>query len=181
LLDQLTVCILLAAAAADITCSWPVNGKFSAQQALLYNAVLDAHRSVIAAMAPGVSWPDMHTLAYKKILGALAAGGLLQVRTYHMWWLQLVFSCFECCIIMFVPVQSAYRKILGGLAAGGLLQVCFVCRLWLLVDACLSSRFGACAQRLLEDPGLAGGLLQLCVVGSLWLMCDHACFVALGL
>jgi Xaa-Pro aminopeptidase len=42
--------------------------------------VLDAHRSVIAALAPGVAWPDMHTLAYRKILGGLAAGGLLQVR-----------------------------------------------------------------------------------------------------
>lgn len=54
---------------ADITCSWPVNGKFTPQQALLYNAVLDAHRSVIAAMAPGVSWPELHSLAYRKILG----------------------------------------------------------------------------------------------------------------
>jgi Xaa-Pro aminopeptidase len=41
---------------------------------------MNAHRSVIAAMAPGVSWPDMHTLAYQKILAGLAAGGLLQVR-----------------------------------------------------------------------------------------------------
>lgn len=63
---------------SDITCSWPVNGKFTPQQALLYNAVLDAHRSVIAAMAPGVSWPDLHSLAYRKIIGGLAAGGLLQ-------------------------------------------------------------------------------------------------------
>jgi Xaa-Pro dipeptidase len=71
---------LFLALPADITCSWPVNGKFTPQQAVVYNAVLDAHRSVIAAMAPGVSWPDMHTLAYRKILGGLAAGGLLQVR-----------------------------------------------------------------------------------------------------
>eukprot|EP00879_Flechtneria_rotunda_P019525 GHRR01020510.1.p1 GENE.GHRR01020510.1~~GHRR01020510.1.p1 ORF type:complete len:411 (+),score=104.36 GHRR01020510.1:394-1626(+) len=63
---------------SDITCSWPVNGKFTPQQALVYNAVLDAHNAVIAAMRPGVPWPDMHTLAYKKILSALAKGGLLQ-------------------------------------------------------------------------------------------------------
>lgn len=55
-----------------------MNGKFSAQQALVYNAVLAAHTAVIAAVRPGVSWPDMHTLAYRKILGGLAAGGLLR-------------------------------------------------------------------------------------------------------
>jgi hypothetical protein len=44
---------------ADITCTIPVNGNFTEQQALVYNAVLDAHESVVAAMGPGVSWPDM--------------------------------------------------------------------------------------------------------------------------
>eukprot|EP00775_Hariotina_reticulata_P006059 gene6059-6297_t len=63
---------------SDITCSWPVDGKFTEQQKLVYNAVLAAHSGVIAAIAPGVSWPKLHTLAYEKILGGLAAGGLLQ-------------------------------------------------------------------------------------------------------
>lgn len=63
---------------SDITCTWPSNGKFTQQQAVVYNAVLDAHDSVVAAMAPGVSWLDMQTLAYRKILGGLAAGGLLK-------------------------------------------------------------------------------------------------------
>jgi hypothetical protein len=43
----------------DITCTWPANGKFTQQQALVYDAVLEAHDAVVAAMAPGVSWPDM--------------------------------------------------------------------------------------------------------------------------
>eukprot|EP00878_Enallax_costatus_P033339 GHUV01036759.1.p1 GENE.GHUV01036759.1~~GHUV01036759.1.p1 ORF type:complete len:498 (+),score=81.20 GHUV01036759.1:186-1679(+) len=63
---------------SDITCSWPVNGRFTKDQALIYTAVLDAHSSVIAAMKPGVSWPDMHTLAYRRILSGLKMGGLLQ-------------------------------------------------------------------------------------------------------
>ncbi len=42
-----------------------MNGKFTEDQAAIYNAVLDAHQSVIAAMKPGVSWIDMHTLAYR--------------------------------------------------------------------------------------------------------------------
>ena len=39
--------------------------------------MLDAHNSVLSALKPGVSWPDMHTLAYAKILSALKAGGLV--------------------------------------------------------------------------------------------------------
>ncbi|XP_054786246.1 uncharacterized protein LOC129292674 [Prosopis cineraria] len=62
---------------SDITCSFPVNGKFSSDQSLIYNAVLDAHNDVIAAMKPGVSWVDMHKLAEKVILESLKRGGIL--------------------------------------------------------------------------------------------------------
>ncbi|KAJ9534071.1 hypothetical protein QJQ45_002076 [Haematococcus lacustris] len=55
-----------------------LNGRFSQQQQLVYNAVLDAHSAVLAAMRPGVSWPDMHTLANRRILEALLAGGLVR-------------------------------------------------------------------------------------------------------
>lgn len=53
---------------SDITCSYPANGKFSPLQRTVYEAVLNAHQSVIAAMRPGVSWPDMHRLAERCIL-----------------------------------------------------------------------------------------------------------------
>ena len=45
---------------SDITCSYPTNGKFTRNQAVVYNAVLKAHNDVIALMPPGVKWIDMH-------------------------------------------------------------------------------------------------------------------------
>ncbi|XP_058074056.1 uncharacterized protein LOC131222852 isoform X2 [Magnolia sinica] len=62
---------------SDITCSFPVNGKFTRDQSLIYNAVLKAHNSVISTMRPGISWIDMHKLAEKNILESLKAGGIV--------------------------------------------------------------------------------------------------------
>jgi len=60
---------------ADITCTFPASGRFTADQALVYRAVLAAVDAVEAAMAPGVSWVDMHTLSYRALLAGLAAPG----------------------------------------------------------------------------------------------------------
>ncbi|POO00630.1 Aminopeptidase [Trema orientale] len=62
---------------SDITCSFPVNGKFTSDQSLIYNAVLDAHDAVISAMKPGVTWIDMHKLSEKIVLESLQRGGIL--------------------------------------------------------------------------------------------------------
>ncbi|XVE98028.1 hypothetical protein REPUB_Repub03eG0070000 [Reevesia pubescens] len=62
---------------SDITCTFPVNGKFTSDQSLVYNAVLDAHNAVITTMKPGVSWVDMHKLAEKIILESLKKGSIL--------------------------------------------------------------------------------------------------------
>ncbi|XP_018403194.1 PREDICTED: xaa-Pro dipeptidase isoform X2 [Cyphomyrmex costatus] len=63
--------------AADITCSFPANGKFTEDQKLIYNAVLKARDAVIATAKPGVAWTDMHLLANKVMLTSLKKGGLL--------------------------------------------------------------------------------------------------------
>ena len=64
--------------ATDITRSYPVNGKFTPDQRLVHDAVYEAQRAVIAAMKPGVYWPDMHRLAERVILAHLIKAGLLK-------------------------------------------------------------------------------------------------------
>lgn len=64
--------------AADITCSFPANGKFTADQKLIYNAVLAARNAVCGAARQGVSWVDMHLLANRVMLEEMRKGQLLQ-------------------------------------------------------------------------------------------------------
>ena len=63
---------------SDITCSYPINGKFTDDQKMIYNAVLAARNAVMHAVKPGVSWVDMHELSYRIMLQCLKEGGLLQ-------------------------------------------------------------------------------------------------------
>mmetsp|Transcript_15388 Transcript_15388/g.39688 ORF Transcript_15388/g.39688 Transcript_15388/m.39688 type:complete len:543 (+) Transcript_15388:96-1724(+) len=62
---------------SDITCSFPVSGKFDDRQRMVYNGVLNAVRAVEEAMKPGIAWPDMHRLATRSILEHLTKNGLL--------------------------------------------------------------------------------------------------------
>jgi Xaa-Pro dipeptidase len=64
--------------AADVTCSYPVNGRFSPEQRAIYEAVLAANRAVQGAMRPGVAWPEMHRLAERTIATRLVDAGLLR-------------------------------------------------------------------------------------------------------
>jgi Xaa-Pro dipeptidase len=63
---------------SDITCSFPISGKFSADQRLVYEAVLAAQTAVFAALKPGIEWTDMHRRAERALLEALTAGGMLR-------------------------------------------------------------------------------------------------------
>ncbi|XP_019722335.1 xaa-Pro dipeptidase [Hippocampus comes] len=63
---------------SDITCSFPANGKFTADQRAIYEAVLKASRAVMAAIRPGVKWTDMHRLADRVHLEELVKVGILQ-------------------------------------------------------------------------------------------------------
>ena len=46
--------------ASDITCSFPANGRFTAQQKLIYEAVLASNRAVMGACKPG----DIYDVMY---------------------------------------------------------------------------------------------------------------------
>ncbi|KEG12979.1 aminopeptidase P [Trypanosoma grayi] len=62
---------------SDITCSFPVNGKFTEDQRIIYNAVLDAHNAVLKNLKPGVNWVDMHKLALRVMCEHLVRAGIL--------------------------------------------------------------------------------------------------------
>uniref|UniRef100_A0AAQ4QQB8 Xaa-Pro dipeptidase n=1 Tax=Gasterosteus aculeatus aculeatus TaxID=481459 RepID=A0AAQ4QQB8_GASAC len=62
---------------SDITCSFPANGKFTADQRAVYEAVLRSSRTVMAAIKPGVRWADMHRLADRIHLEELVKLGVL--------------------------------------------------------------------------------------------------------
>ncbi|CRL02622.1 CLUMA_CG015786, isoform A [Clunio marinus] len=63
---------------ADITCSFPANGKFTDDQKLIYNAVLAANMAVQNTAKEGVNWVDMHLLANRVMLEKLKEGNLLK-------------------------------------------------------------------------------------------------------
>ncbi len=49
--------------AADVTRSFPVNGKFTKEQARVYDAVLEAQTKALAIVKPGVTLGDIHKVA----------------------------------------------------------------------------------------------------------------------
>jgi len=64
--------------AGDVTRTWPVDGRYTAAQAEVYDVVLEAQRATIAAVRPGVRYRDLHLLATETLARGLAALGLLR-------------------------------------------------------------------------------------------------------
>lgn len=57
--------------AADVTRTFPVNGRFSARQRDLYEVVLAAQGAAIAAVEPGVSFREPHNASIKALVEGL--------------------------------------------------------------------------------------------------------------
>ncbi|MDD5035737.1 MAG: Xaa-Pro aminopeptidase [Methylococcaceae bacterium] len=66
--------------AADITRTFPVNGRFSEAQRQIYQLVLDAQGAAIAEVRPGKRWNDPHDAAVRVLVKGLVRLGLLEGR-----------------------------------------------------------------------------------------------------
>jgi Xaa-Pro aminopeptidase len=64
---------------ADVTRTLPINGTFSNEQRMVYDAVLEAQQAGIAAAQPGAKFSDVHKAATAVIARHLDAWGLLPV------------------------------------------------------------------------------------------------------
>ncbi|NOX42951.1 MAG: Xaa-Pro aminopeptidase [Gammaproteobacteria bacterium] len=64
--------------ASDITCTFPVNGRFTAAQKALYELVLAAQHAAFKKIAPGHHWNDPHTAAIKVLTKGLVKLGILK-------------------------------------------------------------------------------------------------------
>ncbi len=63
--------------AADVTRVFPVNGRFTHEQALIYNLVLKAQKAGIACIRPGCPWDEMQTVMVNILTTGLVELGLL--------------------------------------------------------------------------------------------------------
>lgn len=63
--------------ASDITRTYPVSGKFSEEQRLIYELVLEAQLAAIETVKPGNHWNDPHDAAVRVLTAGLAELGLL--------------------------------------------------------------------------------------------------------
>jgi Xaa-Pro aminopeptidase len=64
--------------ASDLTRTFPVNGKFSAEQKEIYEIVLAAQQAAMEKALPGFHWDEMHEAAVRIICQGLIDIGLLQ-------------------------------------------------------------------------------------------------------
>jgi len=63
--------------AADITRTFPVNGKFTGPQAVIYDIVKTSHEAIMAAAAPGVNWNTLVSLGIEIMIDGLLYNGVI--------------------------------------------------------------------------------------------------------
>ncbi len=64
--------------AADVTRTYPVNGRFTEPQRAIYEVVLEAHQAAMACIRPGGLWNDPHDAAVRVVTRGLKRLGLLK-------------------------------------------------------------------------------------------------------
>ncbi|HYV42362.1 MAG TPA: aminopeptidase P N-terminal domain-containing protein [Thermoanaerobaculia bacterium] len=63
--------------AADVTRSYPVSGRFSAEQRKIYEIVLAAQKAGFAAVRPGAAFKEVHNATVRVVVDGLLALGIL--------------------------------------------------------------------------------------------------------
>jgi Xaa-Pro aminopeptidase len=71
---------------ADVTRTFPVNGKFSKEQAEIYRIVYDAQEAVGRATKPGVTFGDLSKIANDTIADGLMKLGLIMKKEQSRLW-----------------------------------------------------------------------------------------------
>ena len=66
--------------ASDVTRTFPVNGRFTEEQRLAYEIVLEAQAAAIAEVRPGNTWNEPHEAAIEIITRGLVDVGILKGR-----------------------------------------------------------------------------------------------------
>ena len=77
---------------ADVTRTFPVNGKFSKEQAEIYQIVYDAQEAAARASKPGATLQDAHRASLEVIKDGLLKLGLITDRNsdqYRIWYMHL--------------------------------------------------------------------------------------------
>ena len=63
--------------AADITRTFPANGRFTEEQKIIYNIVLNAQLAALAIVKPGLAWNELQAVTAKSITQGLVDAGIL--------------------------------------------------------------------------------------------------------
>ena len=71
---------------ADVTRTYPVNGKFTKEQADIYRIVYDAQEAVGRATKPGVTFADLSKIANDTIADGLMRLGLIEKKEQTRMW-----------------------------------------------------------------------------------------------
>lgn len=69
---------------ADITRTFPVNGKFSVPQREVYEVVLNAQKAALKKVVPGNHWNDPHNAAVKAMTKGMVEIGLLKGKVSQL-------------------------------------------------------------------------------------------------
>jgi len=75
---------------ADVTRTFPVNGKFTKEQADIYNVVLAAQEAAFKTIRPGIYLSDVHNAALEVVKDGLLKLGLITDKNtdqYRVWFM----------------------------------------------------------------------------------------------